>query len=129
MYRTLRGDMSSLFPKPSEDTFNELALTNPKMLEEWILTGRLAPSFLTFAIESLGSISGDEFVPTLLKVTEHVNPITREGAIYGLSHHLGNALVKERVHRLSQQDVNADIRKLATEILTDYGDRLVTAPQ
>ena len=115
--------MPSFFPKPSEDTFNELAITNPKMLEEWILAGKLAPSFLTFAIESLGSIPGDEFISTLIKITAHVNPMAREGAIYALSHHLGNTLVKERMQQLNQQDVNANIRELITEILTDYKEQ------
>lgn len=109
----------SLFPNPSEDVFYELAKNNPELLEKWILSGRLRSSFLSFAVEALGSVSGDTYVSTLLKLSEHPNSLVREGVICTFSDHLDNAEVIETLQKISQQDANQEIRRIAIETLED----------
>jgi HEAT repeat protein len=75
-------------------------------------------SQLTFAAEELGEEAPEEIaVPALLPLLEHKSPVVREGAIYGLAHHLSNEKVKTKLDELAQKDTSPGVREAASDVL------------
>lgn len=82
-------------PEPfSENQFIRYAEEDPARLVELIRTNAIErPSLLTFAAEAAGRIANTALVVgVLLPLLGHVDPMVREGAVYGLEPHLERSL-------------------------------------
>ena len=75
------------FPFPCVNSFEELARTDPNKLMEWIKSGELTSSQLTFALEILGAFAENtpKTIALLVDHLYHDSPLVREGAVTGLS--------------------------------------------
>ena len=83
-----------LFKDHCEEEFVYLAEQNPAELVR-LMNSTLAdrPNLLTFAAEAAGRIANAALVVAiLLPLLSHVDPVVREGAVYGLGPHLGSSL-------------------------------------
>ena len=83
-----------LFRDHCEEEFVYLAEQNPAELVR-LMKSTLAdrPNLLTFAAEAVGRIANAALVVAiLLPLLSHADPVVREGAVYGLSPHLGSSL-------------------------------------
>ncbi|MEW6249633.1 MAG: HEAT repeat domain-containing protein [Planctomycetota bacterium] len=80
---------------------------------------QLEPAELTFAAEIAGEIEGHpEVVPALLSLLAHESALVREGAVYGLAHHLSQH-VRARLADLSADDPSPAVRAAAAEIVAE----------
>ena len=100
----------------TQEDYEVLAKRNPDALLELIERHVLEPPELTFAAEAAGGIEGGRCVAVLMQLLEHSSPVVREGAIYGLSNHLSEA-VSTKLRQLSQSDISAGVREAARETL------------
>ena len=90
-------------------------------LIEWVASGELHYANLSYACEVLGAESdgsADSFraVAALLTMLEHVAPIVREGAVYGLGYHL-TPDVRRALERRGKIDESPSIREAIAETL------------
>lgn len=99
---------------PSREEFNNLAGENPNALLTWIQSGELKPGFLTYALESLGSVHLP-VLEELLEATTHESAVVREGAIYGLSVYFSR--IKDALENLVGNDSSVGVREAAREVL------------
>lgn len=114
--------VASRFPAPNMNEFDKMADEDPERLVEWITCGALRPGNLTHAAEALGSVPDAELVVgVLIGLTTHLSPMVREGAIYGLEHHLLTAGVRERIAELAT-DESPGVRTAAAEALENMKD-------
>lgn len=103
-------------------SFGKLADTDPRQLLELLGNGVLASTDLTFAAETAGRVQdADAAVNALLPLLAHPSPLVREGAVYGLSHHLSRQWVRMRVEYLAAHDLSPGVRAAAVEALDDDG--------
>lgn len=74
--------------------------------------------WLTRMLEAIGekSTDSDEVRWQLMPYLDHEAPIVREGAIYGLEHHM-NGHVRKKFVEMSEMDDNATIREIVRESL------------
>jgi hypothetical protein len=101
--------------KPCEALFERLVKEDPTKLVEMLPT--LEPGFLTFAAEYLGSAPSNIALLPLLNLLLHPSPVVREGAIYGIYHHIGDDRVIKELNRLKNTDPSPGVRIAAGEAL------------
>jgi predicted helicase len=101
---------------PSDALFERLAKQDPPRLLRMLKTG-LKPAFLTHAAEIAGrQLSSDVVLGTLLELLAHESPLVREGAIYGLSAHVGDH-VDAALRKLAENDPSPGVRTAARDAL------------
>lgn len=101
----------------TESDFRILAVQSPIRLLWLIRHGNLRPSQLTFAAEIAGSVGDSAIVvPALLELLNHPSPLVREGAVYGLSKHLTEA-VNARLRTVSELDPSPAVRSAARDAI------------
>lgn len=100
---------------PCIDDFSRWARHEPARLIAALTDGSLRPAELTFAAEIAGSLT-DAKQP-LLTLLEHVNPVVREGAVYGLSSFVGDPAIRDRLYQLSLSDPSPAVATSAAEAL------------
>lgn len=101
--------------RPCEATFEWLADNSPRSLSNLIGSGLLRPADLTFAAEALGRSSDSALVrSTLVDLLCHESAVVREGAIYGLSNHLDDA-VRALLQRIAAEDPSTAVRDVARD--------------
>lgn len=102
---------------PCEETFQRLAIEDPQGLIRLIGEGTLEVTDLTFAAEIAGDIPDSNLVrPILLRLLGHSSPLVREGAVYGLRHHL-NQETYDRLTQLMKSDPSPGVREAAAEAI------------
>lgn len=112
-------------PEPCENNFEKMAKENAHHLALWVLDdapGHLLPDpLLTFALEHLGRHATDkQAVRAIYRCLWRTKSIVvKEGALYGLSHHLSDSLVYSIVRDVSQKDEHEAIRECAQRLLED----------
>lgn len=85
-----------MLTRPSEALFEALATEDPVRLVAFLNDPGLDPTFLTFAAELAGRVpEASLVVPPLLALLVHPKAYVREGAVYGLAHHLEAPGVRE----------------------------------
>ena len=113
----LRADVAQLalsqWREPCEAMFEYLAERYPSELLRLVTSAKLRPTDLTFAAEIAGRIrDGQQVRKALLPLLRHTHPVVREGAIYGLAHHLDET-VKQSLEDLAQRDSSRAVREVA----------------
>lgn len=100
-------------------SFSSLAKDDPARLVALVVEHRLADHDLTFAAEAVGSIADRaKAVEVLLPLLQHASPLVREGAVYGLSRHLGwHEWARARLEFVAQEDPSPGVRDAAREAL------------
>jgi hypothetical protein len=102
---------------PSEALFERLAVDDPDRLLSLLEDAKLEPSMLTFAAEIAGRLlPSGSVTPVLLGLLEHPSPLVREGAIYGLAEHAGDAIA-ERIQEIAKSDPSPGVRAAAADVL------------
>lgn len=106
----------------SEKELEELARSKPNELAALIVTGQLTPPDLTFALEILGrDVTNEELVlPCILPFLDHESAIVREGAVYGLSHHM-TAEVKAALVVGYRKEISQAVKQAISDVLEDAG--------
>ena len=101
---------------PCEDLFARLASSDPDRLLRFLdPASDLADHLLTYAAEIAGTeLPAARVVPALLRLLSHPSAVVREGAIYGLDHHLGEPDVPRAVIGLADTDPSAGVRAAAS---------------
>lgn len=111
----------SRWPRQCAEMFDDLAEHNPDELIRMIVAQEIEHALLTFAAESLGRTKAAQAIPTLLRLLKHEWPPVREGAIYGLEHHLRagrtNGLVKV-LRDISENDPSKGVQAAARDALS-----------
>ena len=104
-----------------EDLFRELARRAPNELAELIRGGKLKPPRLTYAAEIFGAAAPDgAFARRVLEpLLEDPSPIVREGAVYGIAHHLRLPEVRAALARVATSDNSRAVRTAAREALDE----------
>jgi len=110
----------------SEALFEHLAVSDPLLLIAILNDEGRAPSDLTFAAEIAGGAIADSALvrPPLIKLLDHASAVVREGAIYGLAHHL-DSLTKVRIELVAHTDPSFAVRTAAHECLEYDAETLV----
>ncbi|MFH0900092.1 MAG: HEAT repeat domain-containing protein [Pseudomonadota bacterium] len=107
------------WPEPCEEMFEYLADHSPSELLALLVDESLSPPRLTFAAEIAGRIRGRE--KQLLEVFEgllkHEKAYVREGVVYGLAQ-MSSSGARQLLGKVARNDVDADVRSAATEVLT-----------
>lgn len=108
-------------PAPSRSLFRKMAAETPAELAAWILRGTLGRGHLSHAAEILGretaeTNSADGVVLVLDRLLAHASPAVREGAVYGLGHHL-TPRVRRRLQQLAVIDPSAGVRQAIEDVL------------
>jgi hypothetical protein len=104
----------------SENLFQKLAETNPDELINLVTSGRLGPADLTFAAEVIGRVlPSTGSLDVLFELLQNEAPLVREGAAYGLYHHLSQDGVRERLQILSEKDPSPEVRAAILDVLYD----------
>ena len=101
----------------SEESLSEMARNNPDAMIAYIKScsdvGRL-----THAAEIAGMIIRDAKIhDPLIQLLKHPRPVVREGALYGLYHHISYSIVLDAVYRTSLNDECETIRSVAGSLL------------
>jgi hypothetical protein len=94
---------------------NSIKLFNS--LIDQINNDKFSNAELTYVAEDLGAAPADIAIPVLFKLLNHSSSLVREGAIYGLTKHITNSEVIERLKILSISDPSLGIRQIAKEAL------------
>jgi len=103
----------------SEAMFEFLAVNYPNDLLKLVSGNVLSPPAMTFAAEIAGgTLLGPEVRMALLPLLDHVSPLVREGAIYGLRQH-ADKTVLEKLRSLAVNDSSPAIRQAARDTLDD----------
>ncbi|MBI4586015.1 MAG: HEAT repeat domain-containing protein [Planctomycetes bacterium] len=103
----------------TEKDFYIFAKNDPTKLIQLISAEILEPNDLTFAAEAAGTIQDKEIaVPVLLRLLEHMSPVVREGAVYGLSNHLSQRVI-ERLKEVERLDRSPGVKEAVREVLED----------
>lgn len=101
---------------PSEALFERLAKQDPQRLVR-LLGSKLEPALLTHAAEIAGqNLPSATVVRVLIELLAHASPLVREGAIYGLSAHKGEA-IDAAVRDLAERDPSPGVRTAARDVL------------
>ncbi len=101
----------SKFPIASPYEFERLSKEDPALLVDWVNSGRMSNSDLTFAAESLGNFPAG--FPILYELLNHSSPMVREGAIYGLV--TIRESIDERIKLLADNDPSPGVRESAKD--------------
>ena len=110
---TVPDDLST----PCEATFTRLALYEPTRLRDWILHGVLKDVDLSFALEAFGFVRNRTMAVALLTpFLRHEKCYVREGALLGLSRHLGPDL-RDPLLEVAQRDILDAICEHARELV------------
>jgi len=110
-----------------EEILEYLALEHPNQLLRLMLSPGIPISDLTFAAEIAGRISDSkEVMPILLGLLQHPDPVVREGAIYGLAHHVDAAVIAE-LQRLVTTDLSPAVRTAAYDLAHPAADHRLVA--
>lgn len=99
----------SKWSTPCREQFDRLEKEYPELLLDWVNSGELRPSQLTFAAENLGQIP--EALPILLDLLNHESPLVREGAVIGLARL--KDLIDDKVEVLANSDISPGVRHVA----------------
>lgn len=92
-------------------------INEPSQWVALLRLGRLSDADLTFAAEIAGGMADSAMVrPVLLDLLDHANPVVREGAIYGLAHHLDEP-TRQRLRKVSSEDPSHGVRTAARDAL------------
>jgi hypothetical protein len=90
---------------------------------------------LSFAAELLStadscakSSAGETVVETLMILSRHGSSMVREGAVYGLTGHLGVIGVRQRLLRMQVCDGADGVRDAAREALDNMGTPIARGP-
>jgi HEAT repeat protein len=76
------------------------------------------PSRLSFAAEIAGrQLPSEKVIPSLLKLARHEEPVVREGALYGLSFHLDDEVVRTTVQTIASSDTSEAVRSVADDLM------------
>ena len=95
-----------------------MADSRPEKLIEWMNSGALEPSDLTYAAEILGSkVSGDLAIEPLLRFSVHPSRLVREGSVYGLQNHLTERRVVSRLREMAENDDSPGVQQAAEDAL------------
>ena len=115
------------YPKPCEDNFKKLAEKDPTKLIEWIRTGNLRGTILTYALEALWRVKGDrsEVIKVAIEHTYHNEPLVREGAIYAFDYdsdwkHIQAEHITDRLKDMSISDISDGVKECAKEALEEF---------
>lgn len=98
--------------------FEELSESEPEKLLALVRRRTLRPSDLTFAAEALGRVSSGHAKHALLELLDHAAALVREGAIYGLAHHLDPA-VRQALLEVALNDPSPGVRDAASELIEE----------
>ena len=106
------------WPTPCELVFDELADNDPDRLVEWITTGNLGPTVLTFALEALGRTGHPASENILVAMLDRESSLVREGALIGLQglQHV-SVMTVEIVRARSSSDCSKVVRTAALDTL------------
>lgn len=108
------------YEDPSEEKFERMAEERPETLCKLLQVHVLRPSDLTFAAEAAGKIADAELVVgPLLLLLKHPSPLVREGAVYGLVHHLSQEVI-DRLQEVAKADPSPGVREAASEALEPW---------
>lgn len=103
---------------PCIESFRVLALTNPNDLMNWIMSGDLEESTLTYALEELGRADDSTAVDLLLEYSTHSSRIVREGAVCGMAHRgVTHPRVQLRLKEMHETDPSPGVRATAGDFL------------
>ncbi len=98
-----------------EDLYERLAMDDPRRLLAMLANVDLPQ--LTFAAEIAGAcpdLPSTEIVAAIAPLLEHRSGIVREGALYGLSHHIPlPCVVMARIATMATDDPNEGVRHVA----------------
>lgn len=112
---------ASAYTDPSEEKFERMAKEQPSTLVNLLLVNVLRPADLSFAAEAAGLVSASELVRApLLALLDHASGMVREGAVYGLAHHM-SIDVKARLEYVAENDSSPGVREAAREVLETQG--------
>nr|MDQ3398241.1 HEAT repeat domain-containing protein [Deinococcota bacterium] len=109
----------------NRETLERLAIENPAHLLEIVNNASLTPPLLTYAAEYLGNIKNkdeglaERIVESLLRLTENMSALVREGAIYGLEDYLDRPDVAERLTQIIASDSSPGVKAAAQEALEE----------
>lgn len=90
-----------------------------------INSNKLQDHRLTFAVEALGLVGyphtdrHDIIKSTLLTLLDHINPIVREGAIYGISPYI-NDEIKTKLQEIARTDSSTALREVALDAIEEF---------
>ena len=103
----------------TEDRAEHLAQHDPEVLIAELEAATMTVHELTFAAEIAGRriVTSPRLVTALLKLLDHTNSVVREGAIYGLSYHLGASGVRAWLGVVAARDPSPSVRSAALEAL------------
>jgi len=103
--------------KVSDTELVEWASRDPQRLVNVLKSDLLRSSDLTFAAEAAGAIEDSDIVrDALCALLKHESPLVREGAIYGLVHHLDDSVVVS-LRRIVDLDPSPGVRDAAADAL------------
>lgn len=109
----------SVWGKPCQRMFTELAASDPQMLASIIMYGDLRATLLTYAAESLGSSENTNLVlSTLIPLLYNEDSLIREGAVYGLSSHISDDIVKKLLSLRLRIETSPGVRTAIEEVLS-----------
>lgn len=93
----------------------------PGKVAKWLENNRIDPAVLTFLAEKVGQMSNHrKIIQGLMSASHHESVLVREGAIYGLSHHVNKPTVMNRISAMASNDPSPTIRECADEAIKDY---------
>ena len=76
------------------------------------------PSRLSFAAEIAGrQLPSEKVIPILLTLAGHAEPVVREGALYGLSFHLDDEVVRTTISSIASSDTSEAVRSVADDLM------------
>ncbi len=112
-------DLGERWSRPCQEAFEYLAVHAPESLLALVTSGRLAVADLTFAAEVAGRVAdGDRVRGALVPLLEHASAVVREGALYGLAHHLDGS-TRERIQAIARRDSSVGVRTAAADLLDE----------
>lgn len=108
----------SPYPRPCQALLDWMGENHAQALAELIELGEMNQVDLTFAAEAMG-LNGDLALvcDTLGPLLAHPNPLVREGAIYGLEHHLYDPQVKRLLQEAHARETNETIKGILRNTL------------
>jgi HEAT repeat protein len=97
--------------------FEQWATSDPQRLLDVLTSPDTRPTLLTYAAEIAGkNLESADVVPKLLALLEHADCVVREGAIYGLTSHAGEA-IDAALERLAVSDPSPGVREAASDVI------------